>query len=87
LTDGGEGGKIILKSEEMRREEEASVKVVTMIGFYSQKTHDGEGGSMSTKGESLQVWRLSTAIDTLLSAVSVLVVAVPSSEIPEGLTN
>jgi len=32
-------------------------------------------------------WRDTLPIDMLLSAVSVLVVAQPSSEFPEGLTN
>ena len=34
-----------------------------------------------------KTWRDSLSIDMLLSAVSVLVVAQPSSEIPEGLMN
>jgi len=34
-----------------------------------------------------KTWRDSLPIDTLLSAVSVLVVAQPSSEVPEGLMN
>jgi hypothetical protein len=34
-----------------------------------------------------QTWRYSLPIDMLLSAVSVLVVAQPSSEVPEGLMN
>jgi hypothetical protein len=34
-----------------------------------------------------KTWRYSPPIDTLLSAVSFLVVAQPSSEFPEGLTN
>ena len=42
---------------------------------------------MSTEGEILQTWRDSLPIDMLLSAVSVLVVAQPSSEVPEGLMN
>jgi hypothetical protein len=34
-----------------------------------------------------KTWRDSLPIDMFLSAVSVLVVAQPSSEVPEGLTN
>ena len=44
-------------------------------------------GSMSTEGQTQKTWRDSLHIDMLLSAVSVLVVAQPSSEVPEGLTN
>ena len=45
-------------------------------------------GSMSPEGErEKKIWRDSLPIDMLLSAVSVLVVAQPSSEVPEGLTN
>jgi hypothetical protein len=42
-------------------------------------------GSMSTEAETLKF--LSYLTDMLLSAVSVLVVAQPSSEVPEGLMN
>jgi hypothetical protein len=44
-------------------------------------------GSMSAEGETLQVSKRFSTNDMLLSAVSVLVVAQPSSEVPEGLTN
>ena len=45
-------------------------------------------GSMPTEGETQKkTWRDSVPIDMLLSAVSVLVVAQPSSEVPEGLMN
>jgi len=49
---------------------------------------------MSTEGEEgkerereRETWRDSLPIDMLLSAVSVLVVGQPSSEVPEGLMN
>ena len=42
---------------------------------------------MSTEEETLQTWRDSLRIDMLLSAVPVLVVAQPGSEVPEGLMN
>ena len=47
---------------------------------------------MSTEGKEgkkreRETWRDSLPIDMLLSAVSVLVVAQPSSEVPEGLMN
>ena len=45
-------------------------------------------GSMSTEGETHKKnCRDSLPIDMLLSAVSALVVAQPSSEVPEGLMN
>jgi hypothetical protein len=44
-------------------------------------------GSMSTEGERLQFPSYLTGTDMLLSAVSVLVVAQPSLEVPEGLMN
>ena len=34
-----------------------------------------------------KTWRDSLPVDILISAVSVLVIAQPSSEVPEGLTN
>jgi len=43
--------------------------------------------SISIGRESLQTWSVSLSVDMLLSAVSVLVVAQSSSEIPEGLMN
>jgi len=43
--------------------------------------------STERERETLQNWRDSLPIDMLLSAVSVLVVAQSSSEIPEGLMN
>jgi len=43
--------------------------------------------SISIARESLQTWSVSLSVDMLLSAVSVLVVAQSSSEIPEGLMN
>jgi len=42
---------------------------------------------MSTEGEALETWRDSLPNDMLLSAVSVLVVGQPSSEVPEGFMN
>jgi hypothetical protein len=45
-------------------------------------------GSMSTDGKTQKkTWRDSLPIDMLLSAVSVLAVAQPSLEVPEGLMN
>jgi hypothetical protein len=44
-------------------------------------------GSMSTEKEAKKNWRDSLHIVMLLSAVSVLVVAQPISEFPEGLMN
>jgi len=44
-------------------------------------------GSLSTVPSTQKPWRDSLPIDMLLSAVSVLVVVQPSSEVPEGLTN
>ena len=45
-------------------------------------------GSMSTVlSTRKKTWRDSVPIDMLLSAVSVLVVAQPSSEVPDGLMN
>jgi len=46
-----------------------------------------ETGSTPRPLVQKKTWRDSLLIDTLLSAISVLVVAQSSSEIPEGLTN
>jgi hypothetical protein len=46
-----------------------------------------EPGSTPRPLVQKKTWRDSLPIDMLLSAVSVLVVAQSSSEIPEGLTN
>jgi hypothetical protein len=43
--------------------------------------------SMSWRLVHKKTWRVSLPIDMLLSAVSVLVVALPSLEVPEGLAN
>jgi hypothetical protein len=42
------------------------------------------GGSMSTEADTFRVWRDSLPADMPLSAVSLLVVALPVSEFPEG---
>jgi hypothetical protein len=44
-------------------------------------------GSMSTEGETLQFSVLPYSCSICPSAVSVLIVAPPSSEVPEGLMN
>jgi len=46
-----------------------------------------ESGSTPRPLVQKKTWRYSLPIDMLLSAVSVVVVAQSSSEIPEGLTN
>jgi hypothetical protein len=47
----------------------------------------GETCKHATAPSTKKTWRDSLSIDVLLSAVSVLVVAQSSSEIPEGTTN
>jgi len=47
----------------------------------------GETGSTPRPLVQKKTWRVSLPIDMLISAVSVLVVAQSSSEIPEGLMN
>jgi len=50
-------------------------------------SRDGHAEGEHVNRGILQTWRDSLPIDMLLFAVSVLVVAQPSSEVPEGLMN
>jgi hypothetical protein len=53
---------------------------------YSSRDGCAEGERVNRERHK-KTWRDSLTIDMLLSAVSVLVVAQPSSEVPEGLMN
>jgi len=55
--------------------------------WYSSRDGHAEGEHVNRGRDTKKTWRDSLPIDTLLSAVSVLVVAQPSSEVPEGLMN
>jgi len=54
---------------------------------YSSRDGHAEGEHVNRGRDTKKTWRDSLPIDMLLSAVSVLVVAQPSSEVPEGLMN
>jgi hypothetical protein len=56
--------------------------------WYSSLDGHAEGEHVNRERHTHKnTWRNSLPIDMLLSAVSVLVIAQPSSEFPEGLTN
>ena len=55
--------------------------------WYSSRDGHAEGEHVNRGRDTKKTWRDSLPIDTLLYAVSVLVVAQPSSEVPEGLMN
>ena len=54
---------------------------------YSSRDGHAEGEHVSRGRDSKKTWRDSLPIDMLLFAVSVLVVALPISEVPEGIMN
>jgi hypothetical protein len=54
---------------------------------YSSRDVHAEGEHVNRGRETKKTWRDSLPIDMLFSAVSVLVVAQPNSEFPEGLMN
>ena len=59
----------------------------TVNAFSSRLPPSGGNWKYAKAPSTKKTWRDSLPIDMLLSAVSVLVVAQSSSEIPEGLTN